>query len=245
MSVELNDEPLSCSTPARRKNKSESSRVSISESEADRLSDWSLDWDGIRLDSEVCDHSRGSQFGVSSQVLSVTSTVANSENPLFSLVDRTLISLNSESDFPDVFSDCDSLQNTVSTSLSLSADDVFSEAVSEIELQNLDFDAPIDSTREHCELVFEAPLDLDVEGRRSASSDTSKDSIESDSRPSTRTSVVTAVRMPQTNKEKYLKAYRQSVMIWNDSFKRFNKNIILPRQYEGIIDEIAKFCSGL
>ena len=121
MSEEISDWPQGCSTPITQRSRSITSSVDISDSQSVRLDDWSLDTDGIRLDSDVADCTHGSQIAVCSHCWSITSTVPSSSRPLFSDIDRTFITSSSDSDYSDADSELK---------------DVFSEAVSKLDISN-------------------------------------------------------------------------------------------------------------
>ena len=221
MSEEFSDLPQGCSTPVTERSRSRTSSIDISDSQSVRLDNWSLDTEGIRLNSDVLDCTHGSKIAVCSNCWSVTSTVPTSSRPLFSDIDRTLLTISSGSEF----SDDDSELN-----------EVFCEAVSQLKLSNetLSTELSIESTSdiEEFELNFEEPREYSLCGEPT-----------DNSRPSTRASVETVVRMAPANK--YLKNFRLSIMIWEDEYETLNKATILPNQLQATIDSLSKFMAGL
>ena len=219
MSADKSEKPLECSTPIRR-------FALASDNESTVLNDLSYDYDALELLSDAPDY--GSQYTVTSQVWSVETPNSAFNRQLASEFDETLFSFANNSD-------------------SFEQSDVFTEAHSELPDQTIDnksahLSVTTPSERVFSDIVFEEPADFEV-GSPVARPDGHSESDTSSARSIVRNRGRST--MAPSNKDKYLKVYRHSVLIWEDTYEHLDKDTILPDTLESTIIKLEQFINTL
>ena len=231
MSANFSEKPQECSTPIRR-------FALASDSESTVINELSYDYDALELLSDAEDH--GSKFTVTSQVWSIDSPDSEFNRQLANEFDQTLLSYSSaseSSDLTEVFSEALSEIDTESTELLSEKDTESTDLLNDKDTENVDIVSNLSYELEYSDFVIGLPDNCDVEGcetRSSVSSDSN-----SDARPPTR------VTMARSNKENYMKSYRQAGLVWSDTYEYMDKDTILPEDLESTILQISQYISGL